>query len=219
MHYGDIPLTEIVNKLTILFLLFHFIFHPIQRKCGTSQFIHPPVAQRMNPTDLNNPLALSSIASRPARPVLSPTASSNQQPLNEARQLLFDGQKGKTKFAEVSQVKKWQLQVQGNVPSSATRPGTVTSMPMNHIKLSDPRIQTRGSSMTKLKSNQSPLKKTANQEQDPDDVIQKKRMLWRIKKQEQRARKAARERELNRQTTLNQSRHSWSNNITHVAER
>lgn len=173
----------------------------------------------MNHPDINNPVTLPSVTSRPTRPVLSPTASSNQQPLIEARQLLCGGQKGRTEFSEVSQVKKWQLQVQGNVPTSATRPGTVTSMPMNHVKLSDPRIQIRGSSVTKLKSNQSPLTITANQELDTDDVIQRKRMLWRIKKQEQRARKAARERALSHQTPLNQSRHSWSNNITHVVQR
>ncbi|MCJ8731686.1 hypothetical protein PDJAM_G00202410 [Pangasius djambal] len=191
---------------------------PPQRRCGTSQVIHPPVAQKMNHTNLNNPVILPSVTSRPTRPVLSPTASSNQQPSNEARQLLFEGQKGKTKYSEVSQVNKWQLQVQGNVPTSATRPGTVTSIPMNHVKLSDPQIQTRGSSMTKFKSNQSQLKITTDQELDPDDVIQRKRMHWRIKKQEQRARKAARERELSHQTTLNQSRHSWSNNVTHVVQ-
>lgn len=173
----------------------------------------------MNHTALNNPVILPSVTSRPTRPVLSPTASSNQQRSNEARQLLFEGQKGKPKFSEVSQVNKWQQQVQGNVPTSATRPGTVTSMPMSHVKLSDPRIQTRGSSLTKLRSNQSQLKITANKELDPDDVIQRKRMHWRIKKQEQRARKAARERALSHQTSLNQSRHSWSNNVTHVVQR
>lgn len=223
VHCGDIPLTVSVNKLSIkiifFFLLFSFLFHQIQRKCGTSQVIHPPVAQKMNHTALNNPVILPSVTSRPTRPVLSPTASSNQQRSNEARQLLFEGQKGKPKFSEVSQVNKWQQQVQGNVPTSATRPGTVTSMPMSHVKLSDPRIQTRGSSLTKLRSNQSQLKITANQELDPDDVIQRKRMHWRIKKQEQRARKAARERALSHQTSLNQSRHSWSNNVTHVVQR
>lgn len=172
----------------------------------------------MNHTDYNSPVTPPRVTSRPTRHVLSPTASSNQQPLNETRQLLFEGQKGKPNFSEASQVKKWQLQVQGNVPMSATRPSTVTSMPMNHVKLSDPRIQ-RGSSVTKLKSNQKQLTITANQEVDADDVIQRKRMLWRIKKQEQRARKAARERELSHQTALNQSRHSWSNNITHAVQR
>lgn len=192
--------------------------HSSQRKCGTSQVIHPPVAQKINHTALNNPVILPSVTSRPTRPVLSPTASSNQQRSNEARQLLFEGQKVKPKFSEMSQVNKWQQQVQGNVPTSATRPGTVTSMAMSHVKPSDPRIQTRGSSMTKLRSNQSQLKITTNQELDPDDVIQRKRMHWRIKKQEQRARKAARERALSHQTSFNQSRHSWSNNVTHVVQ-
>ncbi|KAF7706241.1 uncharacterized protein si:dkey-28a3.2 [Silurus meridionalis] len=167
-----------------------------QRKCSTSQVIHPPVAQKRIHTDFHNPVHLPCVTSRPTRPVLSPTASSNQQPSNEA------------KVSEMSQVNKWQLHIQGNVPTSATRPGTVNSMPMNHVKLSDPRMQTRGSSMTKLKSNQNQSKMAANKELDTDDVVQRKRMLWRIKKQEQRARKAARERE------LNQSRRNWSNNIT-----
>lgn len=192
---------------------------PIQRKCSTSQFIYPPVAQKTNHPNLNNPVTLPSVTPRHTRPVLSPTASSNQQPLNEARQLLFEGQEGTPKVSEASQVKKWQLQVQGNFPTSATRPGTVTSMPMNHVKLSGPRIQTKGSSVTKLKSNQSPLKVTANQELDPDDVIQRKRMLWRIKKQEQRARKAARERELSHQTPHDKLRHSLPNNSTQVVQR
>ncbi|KAM9501392.1 uncharacterized protein Hap1MRO34_010673 isoform 1-T4 [Clarias gariepinus] len=190
---------------------------PLQRKRCSPQFVHPPVAQKMNRTDLSNPVILPSVTLRPSRPVLSPTASSNQQPSNEAK-LLFEGQKGKAKFSEVAQVNKWQLQIQGNVPTSTTRPGTVTSIPMNHVKLSDPQIQTRGSSVNKIRSNQSQLKITANQELDPDDVIQRKRMLWRIKKQEQRARKAARERELRHQTTLNQRRHCWSNNITHAVQ-
>lgn len=170
----------------------------------------------MNRLDFNYPVTLPSVNSRPTRPVLSPAASSNQQPLNEARQLLFDAQ-GKTKMLEVSQVKKWQLQVQGNAPTSATRPGTVTSMPTNHVKLPDPQIQTRGSPANNITSNQSQLNKSANP--DPDDLVQKKRMHWRIKKQEQRARKAAREKELSQQTALNQSRHSWSNNSTHVVQR
>ncbi|KAK2860610.1 hypothetical protein Q7C36_004776 [Tachysurus vachellii] len=188
--------------------------HLPQRKCGSSQVIHLPVAQQPSRTNLNHPVVLPSVTSRPTWPVLSPTASSNQQPSNEARQLLFEGQKGKTTSSEASQVNKWQLQVQGNVHTSATRPGTVTSIPMNHVKLSEPPIQARGSSVTKFKSHQSQLKITPNQEFDPDDAIQRKRMHWRIKKQEQRARKAAREKELH--TTLNQQRHGWSNNITHV---
>lgn len=175
--------------------------------------IHLPVAQQPSRTNLNHPVILPSVTSRPTWPVLSPTASSNQQPSNEAKQLLFEGQKGKTTSSEASQVNKWQLQVQGNVHTSATRPGTVTSIPMNHVKLSEPPIQARGSSVTKFKSHPSQLKITANQEFDPDDAIQRKRMQWRIKKQEQRARKAAREKELH--TTLNQPRHSWSNS-THV---
>lgn len=174
----------------------------------------------MNHPNLNNPVTLLNITPRPTRPVLSPTAASNQQPLNEARHLLFEGQKGKPKISAASQVKKWQLQVQGNFPTSATRPGTVTSVPMNHVKLSGPGIQTKGgSSVTKLKSNQSPLKITANQELDPDDVVQRKRMLWRIKKQEQRARKAARERELSHEMPLDQSRRSFLNNSTQVVQR
>ncbi|KAG7330071.1 hypothetical protein KOW79_006293 [Hemibagrus wyckioides] len=192
--------------------------HPPQRKCGSPQVIHLPVAQKMNHTNHNHPVILPSVTSRPTWPVPSPNASSNQQSSNEARHLLFEGQKGKTKCSEVSQVNKWQLHVQGNVPTSATRPGTVTSMPMNHVKLSEPRIQTIGSSVTKFKSNQSQLKTTANQELDPDDVIQRKRMHWRIKKQEQRARKAAREKGLSHQTSLSQLRNSWSNNVTHVVQ-
>ncbi|XP_027025234.2 uncharacterized protein si:dkey-28a3.2 [Tachysurus fulvidraco] len=187
--------------------------HLPQRKCGSSQVIHLPVAQQPSRTNLNHPVILPSVTSRPTWPVLSPTASSNQQPSNEARQLLFEGQKGKT-TSVASQVNKWQLQVQGNVHTSATRPGAVTSIPTNHVKLSEPPIQARGSSVSKFKSHSSQLKITANQEFDPDDAIQRKRMQWRIKKQEQRARKAAREKELH--TTLNQPRHSWSNNITHV---
>lgn len=221
MHCDDISLILNENELSfrIMFYLFCFIFPSMQRKCGSSQFIQPPVAKKINHTNLNNPIILPSVTSRPTRPVLSPTASSNQQPSNEARQLLFVGQKSKFNISEVSQVNKWQLPVQGNTPNLATRPGTVTSIPMNHVKLPDPRIQTRGSSMTKHKSNESRVKITTNQELDPDDILQRKRMHWRIKKQEQRARKAARERELGHQTMVNQSGHSWSNNITHVVQR
>ncbi|KAK3545306.1 hypothetical protein QTP70_003652 [Hemibagrus guttatus] len=67
--------------------------HPPQRKCGSSQVIHLPVAQKMNHTNHNHPVILPSVTSCSTWPALSPTASSNQQSSNEARHLLFEGQK------------------------------------------------------------------------------------------------------------------------------
>ncbi|TTI61479.1 hypothetical protein Baya_15455 [Bagarius yarrelli] len=191
--------------------------HPCQRNYGSSPVIRLPVAQKINYTSQNNRVVLPNITLRPVRPVLSPTASSNQQQSIGTRQQLFEEQKGKTNCPELSQVNKRQLQVQGDVPFSATIPDTVTPMPMNHGTLSVPQIQTRGSSMSKFKRNQCQLKMTTNQKLDTDEAIQRKRMHWRIKKQEQRARKAAREKELSHQTTFNQPRRSWSN-ITHEVQ-
>ncbi|KAI4900962.1 hypothetical protein NFI96_000481 [Prochilodus magdalenae] len=80
---------------------------------------------------------------------------------------------------------------------------------MHHRQLS----QIRRPFMTNMR-NKSHFKAPANQELDPEEILRRKRMHWRIKKQEQRARKAARERELRQNTKLTHLALDSSNKIT-----
>ncbi|XP_036453627.1 uncharacterized protein si:dkey-28a3.2 [Colossoma macropomum] len=181
---------------------------PIQRKCISSQVQHQFVAKPASHTNLNNHSVLPVVPLRPTRLVLSPTASnqqSNQQSSNGS----------KAKFSETSQVKKWHIQA--SAPMLSSRPDTVTSTLMNHVKPSGPQVQIRRPFMTNLK-NKSRFKATANQELDPEEILRRKRMHWRIKKQEQRARKAARERELVHTAKLCHSGLDSSNKITELVQ-
>ncbi len=60
------------------------------------------------------------------------------------------------------------------------------------IKHSGPQTQPTD----KSRSNRIQIVATPNPQEDPEEVIRRRRMQWRIKKQEQRARKAAHERRL-----------------------
>lgn len=175
----------------------------MQRKRGSVQFSHPLAAQSVSHTDISNHVIQATVPTRLARPVLSPTSSVNQQPSNiQSRQILCGGQH----TLKTSQVKKFQSRCQRRATTLSTKP----SAQMNHVKLPGPSKQTRGTFSTVSKSNRHFT--TANKELDPDDVIYRKRMLWRIKKQEQRARKAALERQLRQQRTLGaQLEHNWTN--------
>ncbi|KAL7880076.1 hypothetical protein SRHO_G00023300 [Serrasalmus rhombeus] len=181
---------------------------PVQRKYISSQVHHQCVAKPTSHTNLNNHSALPVVTLRPTRLVLSPTASnqlSNQQSSNGV----------KAKFSEMSQVKKWQIQP--SAPTLSIRPDTVTTTQINHVKPSGPQMQMRRTFMTNLK-NKSHFKAAANQELDPEEMLRRKRMHWRIKKQEQRARKAARERELSHTTKLCHSGLDSSNKITELVQ-
>ncbi|XP_017575444.1 uncharacterized protein si:dkey-28a3.2 [Pygocentrus nattereri] len=181
---------------------------PVQRKCISSQVHHQCVAKPTGHTNLNNHSALPVVTLRPTRLVLSPTASnqlSNQQSSNGI----------KAKFSEMSQVKKWQIQP--SAPTLSIRPDTVTTTQINHVKPSGPQMQNRRTFMTNLK-NKSHFKAAANQELDPEEILRRKRMHWRIKKQEQRARKAARERELSHTAKLCHSGLDSSNKITELVQ-
>ncbi|XP_072544021.1 uncharacterized protein [Salminus brasiliensis] len=179
------------------------LFQPIQRKSTSYQLHHPSVTKLGSHTNRNDHAVLPAVPPRPARLVLSPTES-NQQPSNGS----------KTTFSETSQVKKWQLQTCALTPS--TRPDTVTSTRiMNHVKPFPPQMQNRRPCMTNLRTKQNHFKAAANQGLDPEEILRRKRMQWRIKKQEQRARKAAQERELSHQAKLGLDLY---NNITEVVQ-
>ncbi|XP_066536809.1 uncharacterized protein si:dkey-28a3.2 [Hoplias malabaricus] len=166
---------------------------PLQSKCNSSQVHRQPVAKPVCQTNLDNHMVLPAMPLHPTRLVLSPTAS-NQQSCQQSS----NGRKAK--FSETSQVKKRQLQA--CAPTSSTRPETVTSTPMSHVKHPGPQMQIKRHYMTNLKNNLSHLKAAAKQGIDPEEVLKRKRLQWRIKKQEQRAKKAARERQLSYQDNL-----------------
>ncbi|KAL6490481.1 hypothetical protein MHYP_G00008260 [Metynnis hypsauchen] len=181
---------------------------PVQRKYISSQVHYQCVTKPTSHTNLNNHSVLPVVTLRPTRLVLSPNASnqlSNQQSSNGI----------KAKFSEMSPVKKWQTQT--SAPTLSTRPDTVTSTQINHVKPSSPQMQIRRTFMTNLK-NKSHFKAAANQELDPEEILRRKRMHWRIKKQEQRARKAARERELSHTAKLCHSGLDSSNKITELVQ-
>lgn len=170
-----------------VFNCFVFILQPIQRKYLGSQVHRPSAAKPASHA------VLTDVTLRPARIVLSPTASNqlSNQPSSNG---------GRTKFAEASQMKKWPLQA--SAPTSFSRQETVAPTQMNHVKPSSPQTQIRRPFMAGLKNNQRHLKAAANQGLDAEEILRRKRMHWRIKKQEQRARKAAREKELRDQINL-----------------
>ncbi|XP_076829709.1 uncharacterized protein LOC143475684 isoform X2 [Brachyhypopomus gauderio] len=185
---------------------------PVQRKCDNSYTYHPSVAKPVSHPCLNSCAIPATVTAGPAHLSLSSTAPAPQQLPNSGRQLLL-AEQGRRKPSEAPQVRQWQQQLQRGAPPPPpplpppppppplTRPNTVTFAQMNHAKLSGPQAQTRGPFVTKLKPNQSNLKAVSNQDLDQEEMIRRKRMHWRIKKQEQRARKAARERELSQHRT------------------
>ncbi|XP_059382283.1 uncharacterized protein si:dkey-28a3.2 [Carassius carassius] len=66
----------------------------------------------------------------------------------------------------------------------------------------------------KSRCDRSQIVATANPQEDPEEVISRRRMQWRIKKQEQRARKAAREKRLRQVMVPPQSQDLQSQNST-----
>ncbi|XP_007255766.3 uncharacterized protein si:dkey-28a3.2 [Astyanax mexicanus] len=180
---------------------------PVQRKWTNFQVHYPPVAKPGSHTNLNDHAVSTAAASRPTRLVLSPTESNQQSNQHSANW-------GKTKFSQSSQVNKWQLQT--SALTSSIRPDTVTSTQMNHIQPCTPRMQNRRSFMTNLKNKRNRFKADSNQGLDAEEILRRKRMHWRIKKQEQRAKKAARERELSQHAHFNQLGPSLYNNIPEV---
>ncbi|XP_026873056.2 uncharacterized protein si:dkey-28a3.2 isoform X2 [Electrophorus electricus] len=175
----------------------------VKRKCDNSHTYQPAVARSVSHTRFDSCAIPATVTSAPSHLVLSSTTSATQQSSNGGRQLFLEAEQAKRISTEAPQVKQWQLQVQGGAPTPPPRPNAVTFTQMNRAKFPGPQAQTRGPFMTKLKNNQSHFKAISNQELDADELVRRKRMHWRIKKQEQRARKAARERELSQERAHN----------------
>ncbi|XP_016330284.1 uncharacterized protein LOC107679280 isoform X2 [Sinocyclocheilus anshuiensis] len=94
--------------------------------------------------------------------------------------------------------------------TSTCRPIPIQKKTSKCTKPSGPQPQPTDKSRT----NRSQIVATANPQQDPEEVICRRRMQWRIKKQEQRARKAACERTLRQMMIPLQGQDAQSQNFT-----
>ncbi|KAI1898539.1 hypothetical protein AGOR_G00073400 [Albula goreensis] len=101
---------------------------------------------------------------------------------------------------ESSQVKRWRLQVKhsADIPSSKSASTSKNTSLVHSQAPPSYNIPLRAKQKDACKPLESP-KQTQTPEQLEEDLLRKKREYWRVKKKEQRARKAAREREMKRQ--------------------
>ncbi|KAG9346644.1 hypothetical protein JZ751_006955 [Albula glossodonta] len=101
---------------------------------------------------------------------------------------------------ESSQVKCWRLQVKhsADIPSSQSASTSKNTSLVHSQAPPSYNIPLRAKQKDACKPLESP-KQTQTPEQLEEDLLRKKREYWRVKKKEQRARKAAREREMKRQ--------------------
>ncbi|KAJ8281802.1 hypothetical protein COCON_G00043210 [Conger conger] len=139
--------------------------------------------------------------------------------------LLVGSQQNRASNPDAPQVKRWQMQVQGSTdapssqssltkklpPTSALQVGGTLAQGGAGMLTGRPQTYTPPSCNVLLRVGQEDARKPPDPSkpktvEELDEDLRKKREYWRVKKKEQRARKAARERELKRQGTTGSSR-------------